>query len=100
MKCHVGFFLIYLMFFSLQAALLDSSGNAYREIVIAENAPDTVKLAAKEFQYFSRKLCNADLKIVTQSTGRPVIYIGNSPALEAEGLISRQLSEEGYAIQT
>lgn len=100
MKCHVGFFLIYLMLFSLQAALLDSSGNAYREIVIAENAPDTVKLAAKEFQYFSYKLCNADLKIVTQSTGRPVIYIGNSPALEAEGLISRQLSEEGYAIQT
>ena len=85
---------------TLQAALLAPAGKPYKAIVIAPDAPDTVKLAAEEFRRFTRRICGADLKIVSQASEKPVVYIGCSPALEAEGLNFGGLPDEGYSIQT
>ncbi len=84
----------------LKAALLDHTGKPYNEIVIAKDAANTVKLAAKELQKFSREICRADLKIVNKATQFPVIYVGKSSGLTSRGITSEKLPSEGYLIRT
>lgn len=81
-------------------ALVDHQGRAYTQIVIAENAPGSVTLAAAELAQFARTLCGAELKIVNHSTAKPVIYVGVSPELAALGVTTASLPPEGYAIKT
>ncbi|MFA6816044.1 MAG: DUF4838 domain-containing protein [Lentisphaeria bacterium] len=101
MKFHFLFILcIVLGVNSIQAALLDDTGKPYKEIVVAADAADSVKLAAKEFQKFTAELCKADLKIVPKATQFPVIFVGESPELEKRGMNAEKLPSEGYQIQT
>ncbi len=86
--------------FSIQAALLDHTGKPYKEIVIAADAADSVKLAAKELQKFSREICKADLKIVNKASLFPVIFVGDSSGLRERGITASKLPSEGYLIKT
>ncbi|HUG69196.1 MAG TPA: hypothetical protein VMM76_15705, partial [Pirellulaceae bacterium] len=60
---------------------LVKDGRAQAEIIIAENPPRTVRLAAHELQNYVEKISGARLPIATQpSDGVPVrVYVGRSP---------------------
>ena len=89
------------MVLSLTAALLDPQGSPYREIVVAENAPATVKLAATQLQEFIRRRCGTELPLVAESSGEgPAILVGDSPALTRQGLSATEFAPEGYAMKT
>ncbi|MBQ6471957.1 MAG: DUF4838 domain-containing protein, partial [Victivallales bacterium] len=85
---------------SLRAELLDGAGHAFREIVVAENAPATVRLAAEELRSFLARRCGAQLNVTAKPSHSPCILVGNSPALSQNGLSPATLPEEGYAIKS
>ncbi|MBO4345167.1 MAG: hypothetical protein J5833_05400, partial [Victivallales bacterium] len=85
---------------SVQGALLDPQGRPYKEIVVAEDAPSTVKIAAKDLRDFLARRCGAELKQVTSPTTVPYILVGNSPELAKQGLSAESFPTEGYAIRT
>ena len=68
---------------------LIDNGQPRAEIVIAEQAPRTTRLAAQELQDYLAKISGARLPIVTQSSGKSVkIYVGASALspIKADGL--------------
>ncbi len=78
-----------------------ADGAPYTEIVIATDAPDTVKLAAKEFSEFVRESCGTELKICSDGVGTPGsvrVLIGKSPALAKLGLSAASMKSDGFRI--
>ena len=91
----------------LPAALLQAGtftqddGRPYVEIVVAPDAPDMTKLAAKEFQTFVKAVTGQELPLATDGVGSgksPAVYIGASAALKQLGIDSDGLKPEGYRI--
>ena len=99
MKAYL-FLLLTAIAVSLRAELLDPAGRPYREIVISEKAPATVRLAANELRTFLAKRCGAELVVTTTPTAVPFILAGDSPALREAGLSPDSFPEEGYAMKT
>ena len=85
---------------SVQAALLDPQGRPYQEIVVAEDAASTVKIAANDLRDFLARRCGAELRQVSKPTTVPFILVGNSPELAKQGLSADSFPTEGYAIRT
>ncbi|MBQ7651043.1 MAG: hypothetical protein IJS15_08790, partial [Victivallales bacterium] len=83
-----------------QAALLDPQGRPYKEIVVAEDAPSTVKIAANDLRDFLARRCGAELRQVSTPSTVPFILVGNSPELAKQGLSADSFPTEGYAIRT
>lgn len=78
-----------------------SDGAPYREIVIAADAPATVKLAAEELRKYVKAVCGAELPIINNGVGTgdaPRIYVGNSPGLQKNGITLDGLKPEGFRI--
>ena len=69
-------------------AFLVRSGKPNAEIVIAENPPRTTRLAAQELQTYLRKISKAQLRIVTDPSGKvPVtVYVGRSAHTDRLGV--------------
>ncbi len=82
------------------SAVIAPDGRPYTQIVVAENVPDSVKLAATEMQRYLKKMTGTELPIVHEATQRPVICIGEQPLLEAAGLNAKGLRSEGWACRT
>ena len=79
---------------STSAALVGPDGRAYAKIVIATNAPDSVRLAARELGTFLSRRCSVDLPIVhSAAADEPVVQLGGVP--EAAGLPS-----DGFIVRT
>ncbi len=91
---------LFILIGSLSGAVVDRAGNTYREIVVSATAPDSVQLAAREFQKFMADICGAELKIVQKSELGPVIYIGESEGLKEKGITAEGIPSEGYIIKT
>jgi Domain of unknown function (DUF4838)/Carbohydrate family 9 binding domain-like len=76
-------------------------GQPYTEIVVAPDAPDMTKLAAREFQTFVKAITGQELPLVTDGVGSgksPAVYIGASAALKRLGIGAGGLKPEGYRI--
>lgn len=79
--------------------LCQSDGAAYREIIIATDAPATVKLAAAELRKYVKAVCGAELPILNNGVGTgasPRIYVGASPGLQKTGITLDGLKPEGF----
>lgn len=76
-------------------------GQAYTEIIVAPDAPDMTKLAAREFQTFIKQITGEQLPLASDGVGsgrRPAVCIGQSAALSALGIDTAGLAAEGYRI--
>ena len=76
-------------------------GRPYTEIVVAPDAPDMTKLAAREFQHFIQAVTGRALPLAVDGVGArktPAVYIGESAALRQLGIDARGLAPEGYRI--
>lgn len=91
----------------LPAGLLDAGtfqqddGQPYTQIVVAPDAPDMTKLAAREFQAFVKAATGQELPLATDgmASGKsPAVYIGTSDALGRLGINAEGLKPEGYRI--
>jgi hypothetical protein len=86
----------------LQAgAFKQDDGQPYAEIVVAPDAPDMTKLAAREFQTFVKAVTGQELPLATDGVGSgksPAVYIGASAALKRLGIDADGLKPEGYRI--
>ena len=78
------------------AALIAPDGRPYTHIVVAEDAPNTVKLAAADMQGLLRRMTGTELPVVHGTAERPVICIGMQPLLEAAGLKAEGLASEEW----
>ncbi|MBP5640984.1 MAG: DUF4838 domain-containing protein [Victivallales bacterium] len=82
------------------AGIISPDGRPYAQIVVAANAPDSVKFAALEMQSFLKQMTGRELPLVNDATATPVICIGEQPMLAAAGLTSKGLPSEGWGWQT
>lgn len=82
--------------------LLVEKGMPRAEIVVAENRPRMVTLAALELQQYVQKMSGARLPIVTSpTTGAPVkIYVGQSAETDRLGVTAEGLRDGAYRIVT
>ncbi|HUT12525.1 MAG TPA: DUF4838 domain-containing protein [Thermoguttaceae bacterium] len=73
-------------------------GQARAEIVIAEQPPRAVKLAAKELQTYIEKITGARLGIVTAPTGtrRVRVLVGESDHTRSLGVTAEGLGRDAY----
>jgi len=85
-------------------ALLVKDGRPQAEIVIADNAPRTTRLAAQELQLYVEKISGAELAIVSDGDdggggAMPVkIYVGQSPQTDKLGISAEGLQHGAYRI--
>ncbi len=85
----------------LRAALTDGGGRPFREIVIAADAPDSVRLAAAELARFLVETGQQELPVVTAPGAEaPVIYVGDHPDLRRHGVDPTALGSDGYIIRS
>ncbi len=83
------------------AAITDGEGRPFREIVIAADAPGSVKLAANELRDLAVAIGQQELPVVTAPTGeKPVIYVGEHPDLAAFGIDPTALPSDGFVIKS
>jgi hypothetical protein len=78
-----------------------SDGQPYAEIVVAPDAPDMTRLAAREFQTFIKAVTGQELRLVGDGAGSgaaPAVYIGACAALQKLGITADGLAAEGYRI--
>ncbi len=95
----IKYLTLLLLTFNLCAGgVLAPNGKPYREIVIAPDATPMVKLAANELRDYLKATTGAELPVVTESTGTPVILVGESPAAEKYGFNAGNLKPEGFRI--
>jgi hypothetical protein len=86
------------------AALPLTSGRASKHrIVLAADAPGSVKLAAEEFKQYVRKATGADLPVVAvaadaREADGPVIGLGDTGAARRAGIAVADLPVEGFRI--
>jgi hypothetical protein len=80
--------------------LLVENGEPCSEIVIAENPPRLVKLAAEELQSYVEKISGARLPILTEPSGDAPfrIFVGKSPSTETMGIGDTGLRYGAYRI--
>ncbi|MHC4871878.1 MAG: DUF4838 domain-containing protein [Planctomycetota bacterium] len=83
-----------------QTAVKD--GKANTEIVISEDAPRMVSLAALELQYYVEKISGAKLPIVYKTTDKyPLkIYVGESSYTKELGIFPKGLKHGAFKIKT
>ncbi len=77
------------------------NGAAYREIVVAADAPSMTKLAACELQKHLALTAGVTIPIVENGVGsgaRPVIVVGAGPLAAQLGVTADNLPPEGYRI--
>lgn len=81
---------------------LVKDGTANSEIIIAEDANQSVKLAAKDLQHFIKEISGAELKILNNKTEQvPIkIYIGESSFTQELGFKPTKFENSGYEIVT
>ena len=74
----------------ISAAIIDGkTGNPYTNIVISDDAPASVRLAAQELHRFLKTCCNADLSVKKQSETKKNgknIYLGQATELDFSSL--------------
>lgn len=80
-----------------QAAIV-ADGEAQAEIVIAEQPPRAVKLAARELQTYIDKITGARLAIVTEPSddGLVQVFVGESPYAERAGITAEGLEHDAF----
>lgn len=80
------------------ASWIVDEGRPRAEIVIAEQPPRAVKLAAKELQTYVEKITGARLAIVTSPTGEmPVeIFVGESDPTRSLGVTAAGLERDAF----
>jgi len=78
--------------------LIVDGGRPRAEIVIAEQPPRSVKLAASELQAYIEKITGARLAIVTAPTGKePVkIFVGESDHTRSLGVTTEDLERDAF----
>ena len=75
------------------------NGRPNAEIIIAEDPPRTVYLAARDLQVYVEKITGAKLEIVTEPGGRSIpIYIGESSHTQKLGIETGELKYGAYRI--
>ncbi len=81
-------------------AFLVKDGQPQAEIIIAEQAPRTTRLAAQELQLYVEKIAGARLPIATEpSADAPVkVYVGQSPHTERLNVTAAGLKDGAYRI--
>lgn len=77
---------------------LVTGGQPHAEILIAEDPPRSVKLAARELQTYLKKITGATLEIVVEPTGKVpgTIYVGESPYAERAGVTAEGLAHDAF----
>ena len=94
-KITVGLIILLLLFnCRLEAGIYNKEGKPFTQIIVAPDAPSTVKLAAKELQKFLKEACKADLSIAGNvTTGGLPIFVGQS-----DGLAKLNLSAQDFDV--
>ncbi len=79
---------------------LVENGEPRSEIIIAEEPPRLVKLAAEELQTYLEKISGARLPILTEPSGEAPfhIFVGKSPSMEKMGIDDADLRYGAYRI--
>jgi hypothetical protein len=81
------------------APSLVENGQPRAEIVIGENPPRTVHLAARDLQVYVEKITGAKLNIGFKPTGKPIkIYVGRSSHTDRLGIMDEGLKYGAYRI--
>ncbi len=94
-------FLVNGTFASLSALEIVKDGQPRAQIIVAEERPRMVSLAALELQHYIERISGAQLPIATRhnSSAYPVaIYVGGSPATKALGVNADGLKYGAYRI--
>lgn len=93
--------------FAASKVVLVDDGQAMATIVVAEHAPDHVRDAAHELQYYMEKISGARLPIVgeTASVSGSRLFVGKSPRLDDLGVrlpsgYTHQMNEEAAVLKT
>ncbi len=76
-----------------------TSGGAYKRIIIAADAPGSVRMAASDLQEYLKAVCKADLAIkntTKDKTGN--IYVGFSSELKKQGFSQKCLKPDAFNI--
>jgi len=84
----------------LSSAVIAPDGRQYSSIVVEKDAPNSVQLAATELRDFLKQITGDELPVVNEAGEMPVIYVGNQPALAAQGMTPDTLKTEGWAVKT
>ena len=78
---------------------LTAAGRPATVIVVAEEAPPSVRFAALELQDQIGEITGATLPIGTEpEAGKPAVYVGDSAAARRAGLSLDGVDREGYTI--
>ena len=74
-------------------------GRARAEIILAENPPRTVHLAARDLQVYVEKITGAKLDIATEPVGQAIkIYVGESEHTKKLGISTEELKYGAYRV--
>ena len=87
---------------SAAESFLVKDGSPQAQIVVADDAPRTVRYAAQELQKYLKKISGAELPIGAAPSSKlpTTIYVGASDATKALGLNTDGLEGAGYRIAT
>lgn len=83
-----------------------TGGQANAEILIAEDCPRSVRLAARELQAYVKKITGATLEIVTEPSGprpatgegRVTVFVGESRYAQRAGVTAAGLEHDAFRI--
>ena len=79
---------------------LTAAGRPATVIVVAEEAPPSVRFAALELQDQIGEITGATLPIGTEpEAGKPAVYVGDSAAARRAGLSGTPFGEQEYAVR-
>ncbi len=85
--------------FSHGQEFLIKDGKPLARIVVADDAPKTVRYAARDLQHYFKKISGAELPISGNAEELPMtIYVGTSPETKELGLTTEGLTGAGYRI--
>ncbi len=84
---------------SLAEPFIVENGQPNAEIIIAEDPPRTVHLAARDLQVYLEKITGAKLEIATKPSGQAIkIYVGESAHTKKLGIATDELKHGAYRI--
>ncbi|MFA7160424.1 MAG: DUF4838 domain-containing protein, partial [Kiritimatiellia bacterium] len=78
--------------------VLVQDGQPLSEIVIATNAPQIARLAARDLQEHIKLISGANLEIVTSPTGKTPVYVGASPGMQQLGINADDIKGSGFKV--
>ena len=100
MKTHILLLVLGLISTIANGQIIDkASGKAYKQIIIASNAPPSVQVAASDLKKYLKAVCKVNLPVKTTATEKTGnIYVGFSPELKKQDFTLKGLKPDSFKI--